>query len=114
IAFELTRYLAQQAGLYPRHLFISAHRAPQLPDNRPPLYHLADSAFIEALRHLNGTPREVLANTELMELLLPQLRADFALVETYHYVAQKPLSCPISAFGGWQDTEVGEERIAAW
>jgi medium-chain acyl-[acyl-carrier-protein] hydrolase len=114
IAFELTRYLAQRTGLHPRHLFISAHRAPQLPDSRPSIYHLADSAFIEELRHLNGTPREVLANEELMELLLPQLRADFTLVETYRYVAQEPLSCPISAFGGWQDTEVKQEEIAAW
>jgi surfactin synthase thioesterase subunit len=35
------------------------------------------------LRELNGTPEEVLQDAELMELLLPRLRGDFELSETY-------------------------------
>ncbi len=112
--FELARYLRKQAGPAPVHLFVSSHRAPQLPDPHPPIHHLPDPAFIDALRRLNGTPQEVLANNELMELLLPQLRADFTLIETYQYIVEEPLTCPISAFGGVQDANVRREEIAAW
>jgi len=57
---------------------------------------------------------EVLENVELMELLLPILRADFAVCETYVYEADDPLDCPISAFGGLQDEYVSRESLGAW
>jgi hypothetical protein len=59
--------------------------------------------FADELRRLNGTPPEVLADAELLELVMPILRADFALVETYAYRAEPPLMCPITALGGTSD-----------
>ncbi len=85
ISFELTRQLRRLYGLVPLHLFVSAHRAPQLPDPDPPIHTLPEAEFMEELRCLNGTPKEVLEQPELMELMLPILRADFALCETYIY-----------------------------
>ena len=69
---------------------------------------------MQELRRLNGTPEEVLANTELMQLLLPILRADFAVLETYLYTNESPLECPITVFGGWQDREVSCDELEAW
>ena len=66
------------------------------------------------LRRLNGTPREVLEHEELMEIMLPVLRADFALYETYVYSPEPPLNCPISAFGGLQDRKVSHSDLEAW
>ncbi len=115
ISFELARYLRKvEYDLAPVHLFISGHRAPQLPDLDPPTHRLPDPQFIEELRRLKGTPEEVLQNSELLHLLIPLLRADFALCETYSYTEDKPLSCPISAYGGIQDSEVSRDLIAAW
>ncbi|GHO57943.1 thioesterase [Ktedonobacter robiniae] len=115
ISFELTRLIrlkGQVAG--PVHLFVSGHRAPHLPDPRPPVHHLSDLQLIETLRQLNGTPEAVLNNSELLQLLLPLLRADFTLCETYAYRSELPLTCPISAFGGLDDSEVSREAIMAW
>jgi medium-chain acyl-[acyl-carrier-protein] hydrolase len=56
----------------------------------------------------------VLQDPELLHLLLPLLRADFALCETYTYTPEPPLSCPISAIGGLQDSEIPRENIVAW
>ena len=114
ISFELARYLRRQQAPMPVYLFASAHRAPQLPDPKPPIYHLPDPLFLEELRRLNGIPSEVLDHAELMELMLPLLRADFAVAETYRYTADPPLPCPISAFGGLADDEVSEDESAAW
>jgi medium-chain acyl-[acyl-carrier-protein] hydrolase len=57
---------------------------------------------------------EILADRDLMELLLPALRADFAIHETYTYVDEPPLACPITACGGLEDAEVSFEELAAW
>ncbi len=115
ISFELARTLRRSKRVSgPLQLFVSGHRAPHLPDLRPPVHQLPESQMIEALRHFNGTPKDVLKHTELLQVLLPRLRADFGLCETYHYALQPPLSCPITAFGGLQDQYVSPASILAW
>jgi medium-chain acyl-[acyl-carrier-protein] hydrolase len=114
LAFECARSLRRAQGIEPVHLFVSAARAPHAPLAREPIHQLPDSRFADALRRLNGTPEAVLANAELMALVLPTLRADFSLYETYVYAAEPPLECPVSAFGGTRDCEVGKQAIEGW
>jgi medium-chain acyl-[acyl-carrier-protein] hydrolase len=114
IAFELARRLRRERGLLPAHLFASGSPAPQLPDRHPRTFDLPEPEFIEELRQLNGTPREVLEHPELMELMLPVLRADFELVQTYRYTDAPPLECPVTALGGEQDSLVPREDLEAW
>ena len=63
---------------------------------------------------MNGTPEEVLRNEELMALMLPTLRADFAVCEEYVYTPDSVLDCPISAYGGDNDPRAGTDELAAW
>jgi medium-chain acyl-[acyl-carrier-protein] hydrolase len=114
VGFELARLLRRAYGCSPSHLFVSGRRAPQVPDSDPPIHTLPNSEFLQELRRLNGTPEAVLQNDELMQLLLPTLRADFAVLETYVYTPKPPLDCPITAFGGLQDPEVCCEVLEAW
>ncbi len=114
VSFELARQLRKEYRINPAHLFISGRRAPQIPEKKPPIYDLPEPAFKEELRRLNGTPANVLENTELMQLLTPILRADFAVLETYIYTSSVPLECPITTFGGLQDQEVSLEELQGW
>lgn len=114
ISFETARLLRRVYGRSPAHLFVSGRRAPQIPNLDSPVHVLPDAEFLKELRHLNGTPEAVLANEELMQLLLPTLRADFAVLETYVYQPEPPLNCPLTAFGGLQDPEVSCETLEAW
>lgn len=115
ISFELARHIRRAgSSLEPVHLFVAGHQAPQLPSLDPPTYHLPEQEFIEELRRLKGTPESVLQNAEFLRLLLPLLRADFALCETYSYSHDEPFTCPISAFSGLQDTEVSHDGIDQW
>ena len=67
---------------------------------------LPEEPFIEMLRQrYNNIPPAVLAEPELLKLLLPMVRADFKLIETYQYREEAPLDYPIIAFGGAQDEE---------
>ena len=115
VAFELTRKLRQQNLPQPQTLFISACSAPQLADPHPPIHTLPDSEFLKALQKLNGIPTEIANHSELMELLLLSLRADFEVVENYQYTSNEhPLSCPIIAFGGQDDPRVSQEHLEGW
>lgn len=114
VAFELARHLRAQYRMRPAHLWAAACPAPQVPDADAPIHTLPERDFRERLRRLNGTPTDVLEHDELMAMVSPILRADFALRETYAYAADMPLDCPITAFGGMQDREVGETALLAW
>jgi medium-chain acyl-[acyl-carrier-protein] hydrolase len=114
VAFELARRLRRTAGYRPFHLFVSGRRAPNLPASSPPTYNLPEPEFLEQLRSLNGTPKEVLDHPELMSLLLPTLRADFELVQTYEYRIEPPLDIPMTAMGGVKDPEVDQEQLREW
>lgn len=114
ISFELARKLREQGRPQPVHLFVSGRRAPQLPNRDNMSYNLPEAELGQELLRLNGTPREVLEHPELMELMLPLLRADFSVVETYVYRPGVPLDCPLTAFGGLRDAEVSREQLEAW
>jgi medium-chain acyl-[acyl-carrier-protein] hydrolase len=114
ISFELARQLRRQNAPTPVHLFVSGHRAPQLPDPDPPTYHLPEAEFVDSLRRFNGTPETVLQNAELMQVMLPALRADMTISETYKYTPEEPLDCSISAFCAMQDSEASYDSMLAW
>jgi medium-chain acyl-[acyl-carrier-protein] hydrolase len=114
IGFELARELRRRQSIEPAHLLISGCRAPQWPRPDSPIYDLPHDEFIAELQKLNGTPKELLENPELMEVFLPVIRADFEMVGTYDYDPGEPLLCPITAYGGLQDTEVQVDSLQAW
>lgn len=116
IAFEFARR-SQQVQNAPLQLFLSGRNAPKIAyphELENPRHRLSKDALIDELRLIHGTPTEILDNQELMAALLPTLRADFALVETYAYGKGQPLSCPIHAFGGDDDTFTSRAGLDSW
>ena len=113
IAFELTRLLRRQGKPLPVHLFAAARNAPQVRDPAPPIHMLERDAFIQKLRDLNGT-EVVFQDQELQRLIIPILRADFAVNEAYTYTPEPPLDIPLSALGGTHDPKVSEASLAQW
>src|SRR5207245_1127210 len=99
----------------PSHLFVSAHRAPQLPNPHAQIRTLSDRDFVDRICDTyGGIPQPVLENAELLELVLVCLRADFTVFETYRFRDEPPLACPITAFGGTDDRRVSADEVAAW
>lgn len=114
MAFALAHHLESQGAPAPRHLFVSAGSAPTLPAHDAPMHRASDAELVEELKRLGGTPPEILADPEWLELLLPLIRADFELLETYQPPEGTCVSCPVSAFGGLQDVHVRRDRLEAW
>lgn len=114
LAFEVARIGSLNKLAAPAHLFVSACDAPQHRRPTKALHLLDDDALIAALGTYNGTPQEVLENRELMALVLPVLRADFSLAETYRYAMGPALSVPITVLAGTTDQHVQPEHVGHW
>jgi medium-chain acyl-[acyl-carrier-protein] hydrolase len=115
ISFELARRLIRDGQQGPRHLFVAARRAPQLRDDRPVLHTQPEPAFVERVSIRYGAlPKVIADDPELTRLFIPTLRADLAVCETYEYQDSEPFDCPISVFGGWQDSGVSRADLDAW
>ncbi len=114
VAFELTSTLRRQSASMPLALCLSAHRAPHLPARRKPLSALPDVEFLQAVCAIGGTPAAVFENQALRDLVLPALRADFTALETYRFVPEAPLDCPLVLYAGLKDTEAPPQDVATW
>jgi surfactin synthase thioesterase subunit len=113
VAFELARALRRSGHPAPEHLYVSACPAPDVPQGER-TSGLSDAEFLDRLRALRGTPDELFAMPELLELLLPALRADFAIVDRYEYRAEPPLACDLTAFCAPDDLLAPPATVAGW
>jgi len=77
--------------------------------------HLSDQNIFDEVANA-GSRRCVgtTASPELLKLLAPVLRADILALEAYRYAAEPPLDCPISCFGGKQDSQVTRKSLDGW
>jgi medium-chain acyl-[acyl-carrier-protein] hydrolase len=114
IAHAVALELARRGAPPPVRLLVSGRQAPHLPPRSRPVHALPDAEFRDELRRLNGTPPAVLEHAELMEFMLPMLRADFRLIETYAPDPAARLQCDVAGFCAEHDPEGLPEDVAAW
>ncbi len=116
ISFELARELRRSHQLQPAHLFVSSCLSPHSPRRREKVtYNLPESQFIEELRRFNGIPSEVQEHSEeLLQLTMPLLRADFEACQTYEYIAEQMLECPLTVVGGSEDNGLNRGDLEEW
>jgi pyochelin biosynthetic protein PchC len=113
VAHEIVLALQQREFLAPQLLAVSAREAPQF--HRPGILHRqSDDALCEELLRLNGTDPALLALPEMRELILPTIRADYALIEQWQLSSARPLACPIAVFVGNEDPELNDQQAEGW
>ncbi|MFI6532778.1 AMP-binding protein [Nonomuraea sp. NPDC050547] len=113
VAFETARWLRRNAHPEPAGLLVSGSAAPQTPVTAR-AHLLPDDALLAHVGALGGTDQSLVDDERLRPLLLPALRADFAMHETYQYAADEPLACPVTAFAGSHDDEAPIEDVLGW
>lgn len=111
-AYEVAWRLQQAIKV--QHVFMAARSAPQLGVQREAIHLLPDQEFKRELATLGGTPSELLAYDELMELMLPTLRADFQLGYDYQCPAIAPPVINLTSLAGTSDKDVPAENVKAW
>ena len=114
ICFELARELRRRNCATPVRLFLSACRAPNVVRTVPPIFHLPVQEFMAEIRKLKGTPKEFFELPEIQKALLPLLRADMEITDTYEYLPESPLPCPLTVYGGEQDELAPVKSLVPW
>ncbi|MER9671066.1 alpha/beta fold hydrolase [Mesorhizobium sp. M0203] len=115
VAYEIARSLEEAGRPSPFHVVVSAHPSADLPPEEPPMYRYADDKLTDVIRILGMIPKEALANEVLLQdFILPPLRADFELVETYDRNLPTPLGAAITAMGGVQDEMINANELDEW
>ncbi|WP_224248794.1 thioesterase II family protein [Hyalangium gracile] len=113
ISLMLSYWLRRSGAPSPRGVMMAAGLPPKLwrPRNT---YTLSDEGLIGELRRYGAAPPQVLANRELMELLLPMVRADFEMLDTFVHPEEAPLSVPMAVWGGTEDRQPTPESLQTW
>ena len=115
VAFETSMELRRRGLPAPVYFFAAASAAPTVPWTRPLVHSLSDFELLQEIqRRYGGVPQGILANQELWPFLVPALRADIRILETYRYADALPLSCPITCFCGTSDTMTPESEALEW
>lgn len=116
LAYELVGHLQEIGARLPDRLFVSGRRSPDEVDTRPDLHALPADQFLRELQQRYGAiPAAVLAEPELLELLLPVVRADIRAVESYRLRSHPVrVTCPVHVFGGNEDHHPLPSQLAGW
>lgn len=112
-AFEVARAQAAAGGAVPCLLVAAAAAAPDVARTTA-LHRLPDAALVEQLQALGGTPDEVWSVPELVALMLPLLRADLEVAETFQARAAAPLPTVVLALGGEDDVRAPRAAVERW
>ncbi|MFF5309176.1 thioesterase II family protein [Streptomyces massasporeus] len=113
VAYETARILEERGAPSPRRLFLSARGAPG-PRRSPHDVLPDDDAILTAVRRLGGTGVTLLDDPELVAMVLPALRADYAALAAYSWTPGEPLRTPVTVLCGDADPVVSVQEAAGW
>jgi surfactin synthase thioesterase subunit len=114
VAWEVVRRLRERRGVELAHFVVTGTAPPHLivkwqkrevmlkamvADNSPE-YLVSLSRYVD--------------NPELLAAIIPRMRRDFPLLQSYRPQAGPPLDCPITAFSARQDDMVYADEIGEW
>ncbi|KVK83968.1 type I polyketide synthase [Burkholderia sp. MSMB1498] len=118
LAYEVARALEQRGGVQPAGLFLSGHPAPSRERAadawRQQTHALPDARFIEAVRRWGFFPDGTLDDPDIARYVLPPLRADLRLAQTYRHASGDALRAPCVIYGGAADPSTTIDDLHAW
>lgn len=115
VAHEVTRVLVEARPGLVRKLVVSGRMAPRHEVTKVDSVHLSDDeTLVSNVIALGGTNTAVLAEPELRDLLLPVIRNDYRLIETYRPTDLTPLDVPVTAIIGSRDPRATVELAQPW
>jgi surfactin synthase thioesterase subunit len=113
LAYELATRLPEETGIHVEHLVVSGSPGPWTPREQRATG-LDDQGFLEQVRQFAGYDHPALNDPELRDMLLPVLRADVEMHESYYPPRGRPLEIPVTSVRGDHDELVSREEAGEW
>jgi surfactin synthase thioesterase subunit len=115
VAFETLREIRRLGGPQPAHLVVSGCVAPQCShDDGDSVAKAPLDKLVEMLRQLGGTPERLLADPSVLDMLIPPIRADFTVKESYEYRHEPPLDVPLTVLASTDDPRAPHQLQDLW
>jgi pyochelin biosynthetic protein PchC len=113
VAYEVTAELERRHGPVVDLLVVSGVTAPhrKVPSE---VHKLADGEFAAEVARGNESVVDLLANPDLVEVLLPMIRDDYRLFEIYQPHDPPPVRAALLVTGGAADPGVDHAGLASW
>jgi surfactin synthase thioesterase subunit len=113
LAYELYYKINEMGARKPKHIFFSGNKPPNIPRDKDNIHTLPKHEFWNEIIALGGTTEEVLDSNELLEIVLPILKNDFKIIETYRYKEKATkIECNISVLNGKQDSIILKDLLS--
>ncbi|WP_443040940.1 thioesterase II family protein [Streptomyces sp. AHA2] len=113
VAFEAARSLARGPLPGPRRLFLSGRGAPDA-HSTAHFAHYGDDDVLAEVRRLGGTDQSMLDDPDMMEMVLPALRADYRSLGAYTWREAEPITAALTVLVGDSDPVVTIEQAGTW
>ena len=114
LAYGLSQQRISRGLRPPEALIVASCRPPHCPAPPLDLQMIDDHRLAAQLASCGGLPTEVLSRPEWVELLMPTVRDDLRIVQSFRPTDEPPLPCPLYIFGGYEDPLVSPDALAAW
>lgn len=113
MAFKTAFILETQYKRKPATLIVAGRHAPQDDFKNPYQTYMGDDKLVEELKRVNGTPKEILANKDILKVLLPSIKNDYKLNEPFDY-KDEMLNTPITAHVSNDDPDANLDQMKRW
>jgi surfactin synthase thioesterase subunit len=113
VAYETARLLARGPLPGPQRLFLSGRGAPDA-HSTAHFGRYGDDDVLAELRRLGGTDQSMLDDPDILEMVLPALRADYRALGTYGWRGGEPLAAPVTVLVGDSDPMVTVQEAGTW
>lgn len=113
MAFKTAYILEHKFDNRPKMLIVAGRHAPQTEIEEFFNSSMDDTMLKLELKRLNGTPNEVLEDSEFCQYILPKIRASYRLAESFEYRGEK-VNVPILAHCGTEDKDADFAKMLEW
>ena len=114
LAYEVAHSIVEHGRPLPLHLFVSGSCSPSLDRLDDDLVSISDEEFVKKVVSFGGMSKAIVENQELLDIILPALRADFRLIDDYSYRQRPALPIPLSLLCGDNDPRVPVTHTDKW
>lgn len=114
LAYSISQKRISQGHSAPQAVIVAAYRAPGMRGPMEDLDLHDDEALVAELARYGGIPPEIMSRREWLDLLIPIVRDDLRVCQSYHPSTDPPLPCPLHVFGGRDDPLAPPEALEPW
>lgn len=114
LAYSLAQKRISRGQRPPEAVIVASCRAPHQPAPAENLQSMDDYQLAVRLARYGGLPAEILDRPDWLALLMPIVRDDLRIFQSFRPSDEPPLPCPLYIFGGCDDPLAPPDVLAAW